>query len=132
MNIRSKSEPSIVLVVEDNFILATEMKNKLELIGVEVVGPIATVADALRLIKETPVLDAALLDINLRDSKVYPVADALRDLGVPIIFVTGYDLNDIPDTYRDVPRCTKPQHLGQILRALALKDVVPGFKPTLH
>ena len=63
-------------------------------------------------------LDAAVLDVNLRDQKVFPVADALSKAGVPFIFATGYDAHIIPDTYAEVPRSEKPVDVMQLARLL--------------
>ena len=47
--------------------------------GVEPVGPAATIAEALRLINETPI-DAALLDANLAGRRVDDIAAAKKTL----------------------------------------------------
>ena len=39
---------------------------------------------------------------------VYPVADALRARGIPVVFATGYDAWVIPDSYANVPVAQKP------------------------
>ncbi|MGX5722355.1 hypothetical protein ACWKW5_20050 [Shinella zoogloeoides] len=52
--------------------------------------------------------DAAILDINLRGTMGYAVADRLLDIGLPFVFVTGYDCTSIPDRFRSVPCLTKP------------------------
>jgi FixJ family two-component response regulator len=58
-----------------------------------VVGPAASVEEALRLIEEVASdggLSAAVLDLNLAGEVVSPVADRLSALGVPFLFATGY------------------------------------------
>jgi len=64
-------------------------------------------------------LDGAVLDINLRGERAYPVADALSDRGVPFVFTTGYDTQVIPAPYARVPRCEKPVDLEQLSRWLS-------------
>jgi len=54
-----------VLIVEDSWDVGLSLKRLLEAYGAETIGPVATVAEALRLISEHAV-DAALVDINLR------------------------------------------------------------------
>ena len=66
-----------VLLVEDDFFVVEDMRLEFEAIGASVIGPAATVDDALRLVAATDRLDAAVLDVNLRGAMVYPVADAL-------------------------------------------------------
>lgn len=80
-----------VLIVEDQFMSALALVHAVEQMGVKVVGPAPSVDDALRLIDdEEGKLHAALLDINLGNETVEPVAKRLEELGCPFVFVTGY------------------------------------------
>ena len=106
-----------VLIVEDEYFLADDMAQVLERLGAHVVGPVQTPAKALALLANEPV-DAAILDINLKGQVVFPVADALREQGVPFVFATGYDESAVPETYRDVPRWEKPFRPEDLARAL--------------
>jgi CheY-like chemotaxis protein len=54
-----------ILLVEDSFILGAAMKDLLQACAADVAGPVATMAEADRLISEN-LPDAALVDINLR------------------------------------------------------------------
>ena len=96
-----------VLVVEDDFYLATDGKEALEQAGAEVVGPTAKEAEALRLASSGTV-DCAVVDINLGAGPSYAVAAALREQSIPFVFTTGYDAASIPEEYRDVQRLEKP------------------------
>jgi DNA-binding LytR/AlgR family response regulator len=106
-----------VLVVEDEYLLAGEACAEFEAQGAIVIGPAANVEQALQLV-EANRIDAALLDIRLRDDFVFPVAQLLLDKGVPFFFVTGYDALIIPDQFREVQRFTKPVDYQIIARAL--------------
>jgi ActR/RegA family two-component response regulator len=108
-----------LLVVEDEYLIAAALERALEDRGAEVVGPAGSVEGALRLVEaEGDRLDGAVLDINLRDERVYPVADALAARGVPFVFLTGYDAQVIPDTYAGVPRSEKPVSTALLARTL--------------
>jgi CheY-like chemotaxis protein len=108
------------LVVEDEYLIAVSLVLALEEDGAEVVGPAGSVRDALALVEaEDGRLDGAVLDINLHDERVYPVADALAARGVPFVFLTGYDAQGIPDAYTRVPRCGKPVSSMLLLRMLS-------------
>jgi ActR/RegA family two-component response regulator len=109
-----------LLVVEDDYFIAVELARSLERMGVRVVGPAGSVPDAISLIEagEEP-LDGAVLDIHLGEERVYPVADALIDRGIPFVFLTGYDALVIPETYAGAPRCEKPVDTALLLRVLA-------------
>ena len=98
---------SRILVVEDEPLIAMLIEDILRERGCDVVGPAATVADGLRLVTDAP-LDAALLDVNIGEETVYPVADALRRLDVPFVFVTGLREDNLREPYRVQPTIRKP------------------------
>jgi DNA-binding LytR/AlgR family response regulator len=109
-----------LLVVEDEYLLAADLTASLESLGVEVVGPAASVEEALSLVENKGGrLDGAVLDINLRNERVYPVADVLTARGVPFVFTTGYDAIAIPAAYARAPRCEKPVDKAQLVRWLS-------------
>lgn len=102
------SEPLRLMVVEDSWMVASQLKVLLEALGHEVIGPAATVAEAEAL-SEMDGIDAALLDIQLGDETVFPVAEKIAALGIPFAFVTGFtDAGVIPTPYRDAPSLSKP------------------------
>lgn len=103
-----------VLVVEDDYFIASSLTEELQHRGISVVGPVSDGDDALRLVAAETV-DFAVLDINLDGAMVFPVAAALRDASIPFIFATGYDPGVIPPQFRDVPLHAKPfraEHLA--------------------
>lgn len=103
-----------VLVVEDQYLIAEEMRRAVERLGGRVVGPVASVEGALCVAVEEA-LDLALLDVDVRGSDIYPAADELISRGAPVIFTTGFDREAMPVCYRDLPRIDKPV----TIRALA-------------
>src|SRR5436190_2334693 len=106
------------LVVEDEYFIAVDLVVTLEALGVEVAGPAASVKEALQLLERGDHLDGAVLDINLRNERVYPVAEVLRSRRVPFVFTTGYDAAVVPSAYADVPRCEKPVDERRLVRCL--------------
>jgi two-component SAPR family response regulator len=87
---RTDGKAPCALVVEDEFLVALHVEDILQEIGFDVVGPVARVTDALRLIEQERKLDFAVLDVNLNGEMSWPVARALRARSVPFVFVTGY------------------------------------------
>lgn len=79
---------SRVLVVENEWFIAIDIEHMLADAGASVVGPVATVEEALALVR-SEALSAAVLDIRLRDESIEPVAEALHDHGTPILFYSG-------------------------------------------
>lgn len=106
-----------VLVVEDEYFLADETRRKLREFGALVVGPTASVRQALALIESTQV-DAAILDVQLGGELVFPVAERLEELGIPYVFATGYDPSIIPERFDGFVLSEKPIDLNAIARAL--------------
>lgn len=70
-----------VLVVEDEYFIAVDLKRALSKEGALVVGPVRDLAAGLSLADEP--IDAAILDVNLEEAMSYPIADRLRDRKVP-------------------------------------------------
>ena len=116
-------EPSsrgpLVLVVEDEVLIAMDLERTLRLHGYRVLGPATTVGAALRLLDgEAP--DAALLDVNLRGEMVTPVAEALRERGVPFVLASAYDGAQLTAVIlAGAPNVGKPTNGRRLLTALA-------------
>ncbi len=107
-----------VLVVEDEMLIACEMEATLEDLGCEVVGPFARISHALEAL-EAITVDAAVLDVNVRGEMIFPVAEKLKALGVPMVFCTGYaDLPDVPEPLQNQVRLSKPCAAASIEAAL--------------
>lgn len=97
-----------VLVVEDESLVAMLLETILEDMGCVPVGPAATVEEGLQLASGGEPVDAALLDVNVAGKQVFPIAEALRARGVPIVFSTGYGEGGLPDEWRGQPTLQKP------------------------
>jgi DNA-binding response OmpR family regulator len=95
-----------ILIVEDEYFIAAELRDALIDRGAAVLGPSGRLEEALALADEP--IDVALLDVNLGNANSFAVADRLAGRGVPILLVTGYDGWALPAAYRDLPRITKP------------------------
>jgi DNA-binding response OmpR family regulator len=96
-----------ILVVEDEMMIALLIEETLRELGCVVVGPVSTLAAAVRLAREAT-LDAAILDVTIRGGQVYPVADQLRVRGIPFVLASGYGDWALPEVVQDRPRLTKP------------------------
>jgi CheY-like chemotaxis protein len=108
-----------ILLVEDEYLIAFDLASLLESKGAEVIGPAASVHEALALLGTGTLPDAAVLDVNLGNERVFPVADELEAANVPFVFLSGYDAKVIPGRYATVPCCTKPLDRRRLVRVLA-------------
>ena len=106
-----------VLVAEDEALVSMLIEDMLADVGAVVVGPAATLEEALRL-AESEAIDLALLDVNLAGKAIFPVADVLRRRGVPFIFASGYGEAGIIEEHRGPPVLQKPFRETDLIRAL--------------
>ena len=107
-----------ILVVEDEPLLAMALVDEIEELGARVVGPVGSVDGALDVIAEA-VPDAAILDVELQKLLVYPVADRLVEMGVPLVLTSGHDAAVLPERYAGIPHSAKPAPAIETLRLLA-------------
>src|SRR5687767_1056538 len=126
------SQP-VVLVVEDDYLLAQELASMLENAGAVALGPAPDVATALGLIEHgDPQPDLAVLDINLNGELVFAVADELARLDIPFLFASGSQMESIPEKHRDRPFCEKPisqRALIAFIHAALRRNSASGAQP---
>lgn len=107
-----------LLIVEDEWLIAIELQRIVELLGGTIFGPVGSVEDALQVLSNTKP-DAALLDVNLREGRVLPVAEACRDRSVPFALVTGYGRLELEEPLlQSAPRVHKPFDVHDIRNVL--------------
>lgn len=107
-----------MLVVDDEYIIATDLRQGLAERGATVIGPVPSVEKAIVLILSGTHLDGAILDVNLQGQMVFPVADLLLERSVPFLFMTGYDQSVIPERFKAIVRCEKPLQLEVLCRTM--------------
>jgi CheY-like chemotaxis protein len=110
---------SAILVVEDEPYIALELQAAIEEAGGKVVGPVGSVSAALALLRDGAEVAAAVLDIQLSDREVTPVAKVLSARGVPVVFQSAKALP--PDLLRHYPDAVfykKPVAAESLLQTL--------------
>ena len=108
-----------VLVVEDEPMIAMVVEDTIEMMGYQIVGPVAKLDEALALATRGD-FDCAVLDINIRGGNSYAVADLLLKRGCPFLFTTGYSDWSMPKHLIDEKRLTKPYSSRQLESELRL------------
>ena len=96
-----------VLVLEDNALVAMHLEEMLGDAGCKVVATIDNVNSALEFIRGH-VVDAAVLDVNLKGEKVFGVAEELLARNVPMVFSSGYGERFLPPKFDSAPHLSKP------------------------
>lgn len=103
-----------ILVAEDDAATALMIEETLREAGCVVIGPVATVRDALVLI-ESETIECAILDLELADGKAGPVAEALIKRGLRFVVTTGHDPSLIELPYASVPMVGKVFDMDDLL-----------------
>lgn len=102
-----------VLIVEDEFLVAAMLEDELIDRGATIVGPAASLAEGMRLV-ERGGFDLAVIDWNLDGEHSTPIAEALREAGVPFVISTGYGM--VPPAFADCPLLAKPYDPADLVR----------------
>jgi len=108
----------MILIVEDDYLIAALIERILLSAGFDVSGPIPRISEAQE-VASYGAFDAAILDINLNGDRVYPVAEILSQRNVPYLFITGYSGHDLPAQFTAPPRINKPFKREELLDALS-------------
>lgn len=106
-----------LLVVEPQAIVAFDLQRILREAGYRVVGPAGTAAEARRLVDRMEI-DGAIVDLDLEPSAARAITDLLDDAGIPIVFLAGAALEDLPERHRDRPLVHKPYTGAGLLTAV--------------
>jgi CheY-like chemotaxis protein len=107
-----------VLVVEDEMMVSMLIEDMLGELGCLVVGPASRLEDALALARDAE-MDCAVLDVNLAGQPIFPLADLLRQRGLPFAFATGYGDAGVRDVDRGAPVLQKPFREGDLAKVLS-------------
>lgn len=96
-----------VLVVEDEYYIADDVRRVLAGAGAEVVGPFSTLENAIAAVDQGA-FDCAVIDLNLHGNSAIPIAEQLARNGKSFAFATGYGSDAVPEPFKQVPRLEKP------------------------
>lgn len=102
-----------MLVVEDEPLIGMEIEDAIGELGHDVIGPIAELHEALALALGGE-LCCAILDINIRGGPSYPVIDILRQRGVPVLLMSGYNVQTLPERLHGEVLLPKPFTVEQL------------------
>jgi DNA-binding NtrC family response regulator len=106
-----------VLVVEDEMLVSILIEDALLERNCVIIGPYDRVPAALEAARMLT-LDAAILDVNVAGTKVYPVAEMLSSRGIPFLLVSGYGPGAVPPDRPHWKVCSKPFKPDQLIAML--------------
>jgi len=116
---RRSLEGCRILVVEDEYFLAEDVSRALRELGADIAGPVGDLGHGLAVLNDGEALNGAVLDVNVQDEMIFPLARELRARDVPFVFTTGYDNNVLEAEFEDVPRWVKPVDVTTVALGLA-------------
>lgn len=115
-----------ILVVEDDYFVATDIEGGLRAAGMQVLGPVPTAEEALALARqERP--DLVLMDIRLAGVKdgIEAALEIYRELGIRCIFASAH----VEPPYRQRAAAAEP--LGWVQKPYTISTVVSAVKQAL-
>lgn len=107
-----------ILIVEDDYFQADDARSALERAGARVVGPYNDAVSAIAALRDRGP-NCAVVDINLGAGPNLEVAVTARELGIPFVFMTGYDQEVLGPDFGHVERLQKPLAAPVLVQAVA-------------
>jgi DNA-binding response OmpR family regulator len=95
-----------ILLVEDEPLIALDVEDALTALGVTV-RLARSIAEARLSLAAVPAPQLVLLDVVLPDGRSFDLAREILGMGVPLVFLTGYD-QGIPEELNEVMVVDKP------------------------
>ena len=108
-----------ILVVGDDAMVGMLLEDMVLDCGDDVIGPVARFEDAPALARAAE-FDVAVLDLNLNGTLSSPIAEVVRERGIPIIFSTGHGSEGLRDGFKDCPTLQKPFSQGDFAQAISV------------
>ncbi|KKB80006.1 hypothetical protein VW35_06005 [Devosia soli] len=108
-----------IFVVEDETLVLFNLEDILADLGCEVVGQAMRLDQAVTQAQAVGEVDAAILDVNIGGTTVFPAAEILAQRGIPLLFATGYGRDGLPPEWQDHAVIMKPYSPQDVERALS-------------
>jgi DNA-binding NtrC family response regulator len=106
-----------VLIVEDEVIIGMMLCNEIARAGGTPIGPVTSIADALKEI-ESQIVNAVILDAKLIDGSGADLAGRLEERRIPYVVISGYDKANLPMGLQGAPFVAKPISLPLLMAAI--------------
>jgi DNA-binding response OmpR family regulator len=118
-----------ILIVEDEVIIGMMLASEISRAGGNPVGPVTSVASALKEIEQRP-LDLVMLDAKLGDGSGAELAACLEARSIPYVVVSGYDKAHLPQALRNAVFVAKPVSLPGLMEAIDGLGIRSGRRRT--
>lgn len=118
MDARHRLRDRTILIAEDDYLIAEDLAEGLRQVGARVLGPVPDSKDALRLIEQQRPA-CVLVNALLQGAPAMELARRLRQLKIPWVVVSTYNLEALPPEFREVPCVAKPYEIDTVVEAVA-------------
>ena len=108
---------SLVLVLEDDPIIAMDASETMRHADFLVLGPCHSVKEAFDAL-QTQRPDVAILDLNLGQETSEPVARHLKEIGVPFVILSGQETRSLSEELQKELRLPKPFQEKQLISTI--------------
>lgn len=106
-----------ILIIEDDPLIALDLQIIAESEGHEVLGPVASLAEARQRLSDQ--VDFAFLDIDVLDGKTFEIATRLTQRRIPFAFVSASRRSELPEHLDSVVFIAKPFTEATVVQTLA-------------
>jgi ActR/RegA family two-component response regulator len=110
-------EQPCVLIVEDNYLLASTLVDVLAELGYTPVDCEGSFIGAMAA-AETATYEFAVVELHLKGESALPILDTLMLRGIPYILATCAERADISPIYSSAPFISKPYDVEQLRKAI--------------
>ncbi len=117
---RAREDALRILILEDEFLIAQQLAYDIRRMGDIVVGPFASVEDAMQTTQPT---DAAILDVRIGREMSFALATQLKALGIPFVFYSAFEHEDLPAELRDESLYVKPSPTATLVEDLRRRSM---------
>jgi CheY-like chemotaxis protein len=111
------TDSQLVMVVEDELLVASTLEAALEDGGYRVLGPVATVPAAIGLLRTSPP-DMALIDYRLAATTTETLLPSLKSRHIPVCVLTGCGASQLPPAYTGLTVLEKPVRTRTLMATL--------------
>ncbi|OYV99791.1 MAG: hypothetical protein B7Z58_17755 [Acidiphilium sp. 37-64-53] len=108
-----------VMIVDDEPMVAMLLESALSDEDCIIIGPFDGVGSATEAAHGES-LDFALLDVNVADGKIYPIAQVLESRGIPFLLLSGFGDGDVPAGHEHWPMAGKPFSIEPMIERICV------------
>jgi CheY-like chemotaxis protein len=105
------------LLVEDEAMIRMMIADMVETLGHRVAAEAGNIEQAMELARSAT-FDFAIIDMNLNGVMSFPIADAIAERSIPLIFASGYDSTRKGERHQEAPVLQKPFTVDRLESAI--------------